>query len=77
MRDGQEVVLVVREKQEGKQGRWVCLSCGEALEHNLGKDLHCDRERALDRKLKQELGDAGVAHVLGWWNFSTGDVEVP
>lgn len=71
------VELVVRAKSNGDEGRWYCIACGEAFEHQLGKNLHCQRERAKERQIVHEMGDTGAAHVLAWRNWCSGYVEVP
>lgn len=79
-REGEaEMLTVVHEKFPGKDGRWLCISCGYVCEHQLDRDLHCQRQGMPkgERRLKIELGDSAVRHVLAWWNFSTGHVEVP
>lgn len=79
-REGEtEFVTTVHEKFPGKDGRWICISCGQACEHQIDLDLHC-RKPGLPKRhrmLLNELGDASVRHVLAWWNFATGHVEVP
>jgi hypothetical protein len=76
---GASIELVVREKGPGTEGRWWCISCGEVLEHNLAKDLHCQGrgKRRADRRMTFETGDRRARHVLAWRNFQTGHVEVP
>lgn len=77
MEGGEQVVMRVREKSPGEQGRWWCIACGVAFEHNLQKDVHCQSPAAEGRKLKREFGDATMRHVLAWSNFATGMVEEP
>ena len=78
MDEGHDVEMEVRAKAEGDGGKWLCISCGVALSHNLEKDLHCSgTERSRTRRLSFELGDERAAHVLAWSNFVTGHVEVP
>lgn len=74
-----ELSTEVHEKFPGKDGRWLCISCGYVCEHQLDRDLHCKTQGLArkQRRIVNELGDASVRHVLAWWNFSTGHVEVP
>jgi hypothetical protein len=75
-----EIEMVVRAKAPGDDGRWWCISCGAQCEHDLDKDMHCQKggKRGFGRrKLTLELGDHRAAHVLAWRNFQTGHVEVP
>jgi hypothetical protein len=71
---------VVQPKAEGKEGRWVCISCGVLLQHNLEKELHCGRKPKRVGNLpggpKAPIGER-AHHVLAWYSFETGNVEVP
>ena len=72
------VELRVRRKTLTVEGRWWCISCGTAHEHQMDLDRHCGgpllRE---DSCLRVELGDRGVRHVIAWRSFVSGQVEVP
>ena len=76
---------VVQPKAEGKEGRWVCISCGMLFQHNLEKDLHCGNKPKRVGKLladnrpggpKAPIGER-AHHVIAWYSFDTGNVEVP
>lgn len=70
----------VEAKSDGKNGKWVCISCGEPLAHNLEKDLHCARRRpaGLDHMPGGVFTRGERAkHVLAWFSFESNRYEVP
>ena len=77
---GSDIELEVRPKTEGDEGKWWCISCGVVCDHQLDRDLHCQKpgKRGFPkRRLRLELGDVRARHVLAWRNFCSGTVEVP
>lgn len=70
----------VAPKSPGNRGRWYCITCEAALDHNMAKDIHCGRKRPRGSALKPGGSKAPgqpARHVLGWLSFETGKVEVP
>lgn len=82
------LLQVVQPKAEGNDptnGRWVCISCGVLFQNNLEKDLHCGHKPKRVGKFLSNNRPGGpeapigerAHHVLAWYSFDTGNVEVP
>jgi len=70
--------VTVHPKSPGSNGQWVCLSCGQPLDNNLTKDIHCDtRPHAKARCCLTHALGTPAWHVLGWRSFESGNVEEP
>jgi hypothetical protein len=85
-KEGLQVVQPKAEGNDHTNGRWVCISCGILFQNNLEKDLHCGHKPSgcyLRTYLKTRPGglEAPIGsrayHVLAWYSFDTGNVEVP